>query len=56
MFLQKAGSPLPSAVSAVLSTAKGSTFYILTEAGEYGIPPETEDKPELSKSKVESIE
>ena len=33
---------LPSAVNEVLSTNKGTLFYVLTVAGEHGIPP---DKP-----------
>ncbi len=37
---QKATSPLPLAVKEVLSTARGTTFYVLTVAGEYGIPPD----------------
>ncbi len=32
------------AVSEVLATAKGTTFYVLTVAGEHGIPPEA-DQP-----------
>ena len=31
---------LPAAVSEVLSTAKGTTFYVLTVAGEHGISAE----------------
>ena len=49
---QTRGSPLPTAVSEVLSTAKGSTFYVLTVAGDHGIPAEAEEKPRKSKSKV----
>ncbi|KAK3086983.1 hypothetical protein FSP39_000010 [Pinctada imbricata] len=35
-------STLPEAVSEILNTDKGTVFYVLTEAGEYGIPPEKE--------------
>ena len=31
---------LPAAVSEILSTAKGTTFYVLTVAGAYGVPVE----------------
>jgi len=37
-----AESSLPLAVSEVLSTTKGTVFYVLTVAGEHGIPPEKE--------------
>nr|XP_022322517.1 coiled-coil domain-containing protein 180-like isoform X4 [Crassostrea virginica] len=33
---------LPEAVSEILATERGTLFYVLTEAGEYGIPPEKE--------------
>ncbi|XP_070532747.1 coiled-coil domain-containing protein 180-like [Ptychodera flava] len=33
-------SPVPTAVKEVLSTAKGTMFYVLTVAGEHGIPDE----------------
>ncbi|KAJ8300120.1 hypothetical protein KUTeg_021639 [Tegillarca granosa] len=33
---------LPEAVSEILSTDKGTVFYVLTVAGEYGVPPESE--------------
>ena len=39
-------------MSEVLSTAKGSTFYVLTVAGDHGLPAEAEEKPRKSKSKV----
>ena len=29
---------LPAAVSEILSTAKGTTFYVLTSAGAHGVP------------------
>ena len=31
---------LPAAVSEVLNTAKGTTFYVLKVAGEHGVPAE----------------
>lgn len=42
---------LPEAVSEILATERGTLFYVLTEAGEYGIPPEKDapskdEKPE----------
>nr|XP_022322519.1 coiled-coil domain-containing protein 180-like isoform X6 [Crassostrea virginica] len=40
-FLGKENS-LPEAVSEILATERGTLFYVLTEAGEYGIPPEKE--------------
>ena len=40
LFQAKAASPIPLAVKEVLSTAKGTTFYVLTVAGEHGIPAE----------------
>ena len=42
MYLQKSLSPLPLAVAEVLSTAKGTAFYVLTVAGDHGIPPESD--------------
>ncbi|XP_056009695.1 coiled-coil domain-containing protein 180-like isoform X3 [Ostrea edulis] len=52
---EKAGSKegsLPEAVSEILSTEKGTLFYVLTEAGEYGIPPE-KDTPTKEDTKEE---
>lgn len=42
---------LPEAVSEILATERGTLFYVLTEAGEYGIPhekdaPSKDEKPE----------
>lgn len=39
-----ARSPIPQVVSEVLSTTKGTTFYVLTVAGEHGIPPEQDEQ------------
>ena len=39
MCLYLQAKDLPSAVNEVLSTNKGTTFYVLTVAGEHGIPP-----------------
>ena len=35
------GTDLPGAINEVLQTKKGTTFYVLTVAGEHGIPAET---------------
>ncbi|KAI8518615.1 hypothetical protein Bbelb_046320 [Branchiostoma belcheri] len=35
-------SPLPAVIHEVLTTKKGTSFYVLTEAGEHGIPPEAD--------------
>lgn len=41
-FFQKpSSSQLPLAVSEVLSTERGTTFYVLTVAGEHGIPQDS---------------
>jgi len=32
---------VPGAISEVLQTRKGTTFYVITVAGEYGIPADT---------------
>ncbi|CAH1787861.1 unnamed protein product [Owenia fusiformis] len=41
-----ATTPVPMAVSEVLSTAKGTTFYVLTVAGEHGVSsPAPGDRP-----------
>ncbi|XP_061169622.1 coiled-coil domain-containing protein 180-like isoform X3 [Saccostrea echinata] len=50
----KEGS-LPEAVSEILATEKGTLFYVLTEAGEYGIPPE-KDVPAKKEAKGEEEE
>lgn len=36
----KVTKPIAMAVAEVLSTLKGTTFYVLTVAGEHGIPEE----------------
>ncbi|XP_066293451.1 coiled-coil domain-containing protein 180-like [Branchiostoma lanceolatum] len=39
-------SPLPAVIHEVLTTKKGTSFYVLTEAGEHGIPPEADSTSE----------
>ncbi|XP_046582645.1 coiled-coil domain-containing protein 180-like [Haliotis rubra] len=43
--VEKSSSQLPLAVSEVLSTERGTTFYVLTVAGEHGIPLSSEASP-----------
>lgn len=50
-YSQGKENSLPEAVSEILATERGTLFYVLTEAGEYGIPPEKDapskdEKPE----------
>ncbi|XP_064648966.1 coiled-coil domain-containing protein 180-like isoform X2 [Lineus longissimus] len=45
----EARSPLPAAVAEVLSTSKGTQFFVLTIAGEHGIQP---DEPSKEKTPV----
>ncbi|XP_072015860.1 coiled-coil domain-containing protein 180-like [Amphiura filiformis] len=53
-------SPVPMAVKEVLSTAKGTTFYVLTVAGKHGISEEEEkgnkeEKTFLTETGVEGV-
>ena len=43
---------MPQAVSEILSTAKGTTFYVLTVAGEHGVPADSQDTARVSGSTV----
>ncbi|XP_077986671.1 coiled-coil domain-containing protein 180-like [Glandiceps talaboti] len=47
-------SPFPTAVKEVLSTAKGTMFYVLTVAGEHGIP-DGEDNVFLTESEISEL-
>ena len=49
MFDALQATDLPSAISEVLQTSKGTTFYVLTVAGEHGIPPEKSPAREADK-------
>jgi len=44
VFFQERESTLPAAISDTLSTDKGTLFYVLTVAGEDGIPPSSDER------------
>ena len=53
---ETASSPLPLAVREVLSTAKGTTFFVLTVAGEHGIQNDNKVKSPTTEGEQYNME